>query len=81
MSQPQGLFGLPNVGDLIGKLPGASEINALKTDFDDFAATVDRLVGYVNEYSWIPGASSVAGTLTGLDKSLQLVKKLIDVVP
>jgi hypothetical protein len=80
MTQAQG-FSMPNVGDLISKIPGVSEVQALKTDYDDFAATVDKLVSYVQDYSWIPGASAVLGPLAALDKSLQLVKKLIDIVP
>ena len=81
MSQPQGLFGLPNVGELVAKIPGADQLQSLKTDFDDFAATVDKLVGYADKYSWIPGTSSVVGPLKTLDSGLQFVKKLIDFVP
>jgi hypothetical protein len=80
MTQAQG-FSMPNVGDLISKIPGVSEVQALKGDYDEFAATVDKLTNYVQDYSWIPGASAVLGPLAGLDKSLQLVKKLIDIVP
>jgi hypothetical protein len=80
MTQAQG-FSMPNVGDLISKIPGISELQTLKADYDDFAGAVDKVNGYVQQYSWIPGASAVAGPLQGLDKGLQLVKKLIDFVP
>jgi hypothetical protein len=80
-SQAQGLFGLPSVGDLVSKIPGVAELQTLKTDYDDFAATVDKLNGYVGQYSWIPGASAVAGPLSTLDKGMQFVKTLVNFVP
>jgi hypothetical protein len=85
MTQAQSLFGLPNVGDLLGglkNLPGVSEIDALKHDFDDFANSINTVVGYAEKYGdWIPGAKAALGPLELLNKSLQLVKHLIDAVP
>jgi len=80
-AQAQPLFNLPPVSDLISKIPGVNELHTLKADFDDFAAAVDKVNGYVQKYSWIPGASTVTGSLSTLDKGLQFVKKLIDFVP
>jgi hypothetical protein len=81
MTEPVALFGLPNISDLLGKLPGLTELQKLKADFDDFVAAVDKVTAYVTEYSWVPGASTVLAPLQGLDKGLQLVQKLIDFVP
>jgi hypothetical protein len=61
------------------KVPDKVSLGNLAKDLDGALGAVTKVLDFVTKYgSFVPGASAVIGPLTLLDKTLNIVKSLLD---